>query len=158
MILIKVCDNYFHSNTLGCKAKDFWWKLDEDYNLHIIRKFKGFEYLTTNIVTRKELDIVDAYVSQAEWVDLANNVEKLSNGTEKDGIDKFLCESLGWKVGDAQLASQLGAIFSLAGVWEFNGKTRGIQFKHRGKEWKVALRALADKLFLLHNKGISPNT
>jgi hypothetical protein len=47
---------------------------------------------------------------------------------------------LKWSAGDAQLASHLGAVFSLAGVWESNGMKRGIQFRHCKKEWKETLK------------------
>jgi hypothetical protein len=30
----------------------------------------------------------------------------------------------------------LGVIFSLSGVWEYNGKKKGIEFRQLSKEWR----------------------
>ena len=61
-------------------------------------------------------------MADAEWWPLANNVEKLANGTEKHGLGRFLYEQLGRDTAGAQLAGQLGVILTSAGVWDYHGK------------------------------------
>lgn len=75
-----------------------------------------------------------------QWVPLANNVEKLKNRKEKEGIGRFLYVHLKWNTTDCQLAGHLGVIFSLSGVWEFNGKERGFQFRRLNKDWRDLIR------------------
>lgn len=131
-------DGWVHSTTLGGKAKVFYWKIDKSYGLHIKREFKSGTCL--RIITKEELERLDEYMAKKEWVSLANNIEKLNNGTEKNGLGKFLYESLGWPVTDCQLASHLGAIFALSGAWLFNGRKKGIQFKKRPINWEEQLK------------------
>jgi len=99
--------------TLGGKAKSFRWAVDQDCAVKIQRIFKTKSGRSENnrIITKTELDSINAYLSENEWIPLANNVEKLRNGTEKEGIGKFLYTELGWSEVDSQLASHLGALF-----------------------------------------------
>lgn len=80
-------------------------------------------------------------VEEREWIRLSNNVEKLKKGNEKDGLGKFLYDKLEWKVEDAQLASQIGAIFTLSRAWKYNGQKKGIQFKKNNVDWKKSIMA-----------------
>lgn len=122
-------DEWLHSTTLGGKAKSFWWKLDKSSTLHIKRNFNDSKNEIIKIISQEELEKINNFMITGEWIDLANNVEKLNMGTEKSGIGKFLYESLSWSVTDAQLASQLGVVFLLAGCWIHNGMKRGIKFQ-----------------------------
>ncbi len=70
-------------------------------------------------------------MSTDRWVPLANNVQKLTDRTEKEGIGKFMYEKFGWPVIDCQLAGHLGVIFFLAKAWHYNGKERGIEFMRK---------------------------
>ena len=79
---------------------------------------------------------------KSDWVCLANDVQKLKNGTEKEGLGKFVFSKLGWSTTKAQLSSHIGAIFSDSGVWAYNGKKRGIKFKKNNNKWKEGIEAL----------------
>lgn len=70
-----------------------------------------------------------------EWKALSNNASKLCQGTEKDGVGKFLYK-LWPEVSYAQLSSQLGAIFYQAGVWEWNEERRGMEFMLLSENWQ----------------------
>lgn len=132
--------DWIYATTFGGKTKSFWWRLDGNFNILIIRQFKGFGDVASRLISKTDLEKIDNFMESKEWVDLANNIEKINNGSEKDGLGKYLFESLGWKVGDAQLASHLGVIFTLSGVWSFNGRKRGIQFKKNNSQWQELLK------------------
>ena len=70
-----------------------------------------------------------------EWKYLANNASKLYNGTEKEGIGKFLYK-LRPEVSYAQLSSQLGAIFYHSKVWKWNEQKRGMKFLLLSQDWQ----------------------
>jgi hypothetical protein len=118
-----------HDTTLGGKAKSFRWTIDGDCSVQIIRVFqtKAGPKENHRIVTKAELSSLDTYLNENEWVHLANNVEKLQNGIEKDGIGKFFYTELGWSEVDSQLASHFGTLFYRAGVW-------GLQWEKRGNK------------------------
>ena len=83
-----------------------------------------------------EIDKINIFMEDNKWKDLANNVEKLHNGTEKDGIGKFLFEDLNWSTTDCQLAGHLGVILTEAEAWQYNKKQRGIKFKKINFNWR----------------------
>ncbi|MEA4826383.1 MAG: hypothetical protein VB130_07090 [Clostridium sp.] len=127
------------SMTLGGKAKTFWWKVDNNFDIHIKRKFKTFESMNYRVISKEQLEKIDDFIKSREWINLSNNVEKINNGTEKEGLGKFLYDVLNWQAADVQLASHIGAIFTLAGAWGFNGYKRGIQFKKNNIDWKRSI-------------------
>ncbi|ACB84389.1 HNH endonuclease [Natranaerobius thermophilus] len=128
-------------STLGSKKKTFWWKLKDDFTLCIYREFKN-DIKANKEISVQELESLINYVKKQDWVDLANNVQKISEGMEKEGLGKFLYEKLNWQIAEAQLASHLGSIFTQAGIWEYNGQVRGIKFKHKTDDWKNKLQKL----------------
>lgn len=123
---------WLHDQTFGGKAKDFWWCVGNDGSITIRRVFDtrgpGTDVRVRTITRTELMALLDA-MSDGAWWPLANNVEKLTNGTEKDGLGSFLCERFGWTPTDAQLAGHLGVILSGAGVWDYNGRKRGIEFR-----------------------------
>ena len=123
---------WLHDQTYGGKAKDFWWRVDDEGNTTIRRVFATRgprEDVRVHTITRNELERLLAEMADGESWPLANNVEKLTNGTEQHGLGQFLCEQLGWTPTDAQLAGHLGVILTGAGVWNYNGRRRGIMFR-----------------------------
>ena len=128
-------------NTLGGKAKSFRWRIDKECNIHIYRDFdtKKGPKKDYRKISSPDLGAVVDYVSTYKWHDLANNVATIKNGIEKEGIGRFLHDNLGWLPGDCQLASHLGAIFFKSGVWDYNGKKKGIKFKGKGTGWCKAV-------------------
>ena len=136
-------EEWVHSTTFGGKAKSFWWKIDDDGSLFITRNFKttsGVVKKSVKFISREEIERLNKYMAINQWVSLSNNVEKLKNGKEKEGIGRFLYEHLKWNTTDCQLAGHLGVIFSLSGVWQFNGKERWIQFKQLNENWNNLIR------------------
>ncbi len=122
----------------------FALKLDSSYSIHIIRYFKN-DIKPKSTFKVDELNDLDTYMKRNQWVDLANNVEKLKNGTEKDGIGKFLFEDLNKNTTEAQLASQLAAVFSFSGVWEHNNLKKNMKFKISNNEWKESIEKMYKK-------------
>lgn len=122
--------------TLGGKEKPFEWKLDDNGLLSIRRMFDSKTGMKTEekTILRNELERINNYVAQG-WCHLANNVKKLRDGNERDGIGSFLYDTLGWNETDSQLASQLASLFTKSGIWHSNGKKINMQFKSIRKEW-----------------------
>ncbi|WP_440953219.1 glycosyltransferase family 4 protein [Methanococcoides sp. FTZ1] len=134
--------HWIHEETLG-KAKKFWWKIDSDLNISISKESdpsKGNLRFDKTIM-KDELGKLHEYMADEQWKDLSNNVERLRKGTEKEGIGKFLCHGLNWTPKESQLSSQIGAIFHQAGVWEYNGKKRGIQFRKVSDDWHKLMKS-----------------
>jgi len=78
------CRKLIHSITFG-KDKSFWWGLRKDDSIYIVRKFnssKGIMH-SKKVVTDMEINKINIFMGNKEWKDLANNVEKLSNGNEQ---------------------------------------------------------------------------
>jgi len=123
---------WVHDCTFGGKAKDFWWRVEENGDITIRRVFatRGQrDDVRVRTVTREELGRLLDAMSDGEWWPLANSVEKLTNGTEQHGLGKFLYEQLGWTCTEAQLAGHLGVILTSAGVWEWNDRKRDMKFR-----------------------------
>ena len=131
--------------TLGGKAKNFRWKLDEVGDLLIERKFKNSSKVEISKIPVDELERIINYVGSDNWIDLANNVEKLKKGEEKPGIGRFMYDELGYNETQCQTASQLGPVLTNAGIWEYNGKKRNIQFRTNNKEWEKLLQAYYER-------------
>jgi len=128
--------DWIHDFTLGGKTKPFWWQMDEDYNIHIRRKFKNATSWKVEKIATADIDALQTYMAAKDWVKLANNVAKLAKGEEQEGIGKFL-----YTINkDGTLSSSLGALLTSTGIWEHNGAKRGIQFKIRPDiQWKQTL-------------------
>lgn len=130
-------DDWVHGFTLSDKAKSFWWQIDKEHNIHIRRNNIATKPETIN---QKDLERIVEYMRSKDWVNLANSVSKLGDGTEEEGLGKFIFEHINKNTTYAQLSSHLAAIFSNAGIWEYNGAKRGIQIKHiEDVEWENAL-------------------
>lgn len=66
------------------------------------------------------------------WFPLANNVEKLYNGTEARGLGSTIYDIVPGNTRHAQGSSYLGVILEQAGILEWNGKARGIRWRFVG--------------------------
>lgn len=124
------------AHTLGSKEKLFKWSIDND-NLTVLRIIGSKENRLS--VAFENLDQIHSYVSNNNWTHLANSVSKISNGTEKYGIGRFIYEYLNLSVSEAQLASHIAALFCQAGIWESNGVVKGMMFRKIKDDWKTAL-------------------
>lgn len=134
-------------NTLGGKEKPFFWYIDENCNMIIQRIMKnGDDYLLkATQIKSKDLESLIKYVSDNDWVHLANNVQRLNDNTEIEGIGWFLFKNLKWNQTDSQLASHIAAIFTKSNIWDYNGKKRGMKFKTLQTAWKSTLKKYYDE-------------
>lgn len=139
-----------HTTTLG-KAKPFWWTINDTCDLLIKRFFRNRNEPTEKTITHDVINGLLQHLPVNTWFSLANNVEKLASGSEKDGIGRYLYQSEGFSETDAQLASHLATLFYRANIWEYNGKLKGQSFRWRSKrdEWCRLLKAYY--LFSLSN-------
>lgn len=139
--------NWVPENTLGGKEKPFFWKIDENCNMIIQRKIKsGSNYLYESTdITSIEFDSIIDFVQSKNWTDLANNVQKLKDNTENEGIGMYILKNLGWNLTKCQLASHIAAICTKSGIWEYNGKKRGMKFQTLQTEWKSTLKKYYDE-------------
>ena len=62
----------------------------------------------------------------SDYFPLSNNVEFLSNGTEKPGLGQTIQDQLPEDVNRSQGGSYLGVVMEEAGYFEWNGKAVGI--------------------------------
>ncbi|MNN67282.1 hypothetical protein D3C81_1829080 [compost metagenome] len=69
----------------------------------------------------------------------------MKDGTEKDGLGKFIFEELKRDISSAQASSQLIAIFYDAGIIYTNEKVKGIKFWIKDEDWKEQLRIFLNK-------------
>lgn len=125
---------YVIDTTLGHGGL-FNWLIDVTGTVEIRRRFVGGQ-ITVNLYRKADLDQLTAFVAGREWTALASDVQKLHHGTEKEGLGQFLKETLGMSVAAAQGASQLAALFVRAGVWEDNGRRRGMAFRCLNADWQ----------------------
>ncbi len=123
------------SHTLGAKEKAFSWRIDSRGNIFMKRKFRRALFPRVDKISCSHLDKLYEFMQGGEWKNLANDAAKLYNGTEKDGIGKFLYR-LRPEVPYAQLSSQLAAIFYHSDVWEWNEQKRGMKFLLLSGSWK----------------------
>jgi len=66
------------------------------------------------------------------WFPLANNVEKLGNGTERAGLGRTILDPVTGDITHAQASSYLGRVLEDIGLAEWNGKRRGIEWRLTG--------------------------
>lgn len=108
----------------------------------IAKKFR-YEYTDTNILIRNEnskehlfenhkaVEILNSLYQQFgnNWFPLGNNVEKLGKGTEIPGLGRTILDAYPGNIKQAQAASYFGPIMEDMGLFEWNGKNRGIAWR-----------------------------
>lgn len=129
---------WIDSKTLSSKKKEFKWKYDDLSGLEIERVFKG-DIVSTTIFSNRDIERIIDFVFENEDVKLSNSIDKLRDGTEKDGLGKFVYEELGKSISDAQAVSQLAAILVDVNILEYNGVSRNMEFKLKHINWKDRL-------------------
>lgn len=123
--------------TLSPKGKEFKWRYSKSDGLVITRTFKSGNNKTE--FSNEDIDKIINYIKEKGIVPLANNVEKLSNGTEKEGIGSFIYQNISSDTTNAQAASQLASILYNTGVLGYNGAARGMEFWILEENWKGKL-------------------
>ena len=110
------------------KRKRFYYRWD-GRSLHIHRESGWHDEFPVSEIADilKRLD--DQFT--AGWFPLANNVEKLSNSTEKAGLGQTILQGQGQhgNVRHAQASSYLGVVLEDLGLATWNGLHKGIQWR-----------------------------
>jgi hypothetical protein len=110
----------------GGKAKRFNWVLQDDYVKIKNENGRQEEYPLGEI-----FDVMNWLKEKfgLSWFPLANNVEKLGQGTEVDGLGVAILRQRPRDISHAQGASYLGVVLEHVGILEWNSKQRGIQWR-----------------------------
>ena len=127
-------DGWALEHTLS-QHKTFYWKIDGAHNIYIRRKFKQW---VPEKVNADALYRLNSYMSNGSWKYLANNVQKLYNGTEMEGLGSFLYR-INQNTSFAQLSSHLSAIFTKANVWECDRSEGKMKFQLINNNWNQAI-------------------
>lgn len=112
--------------TLGSKHKKFYWSINQNDELIIRRIFEN-NISSVIVLTKEHIESLNDFVFLQSKIRLANNVEKLALGTEREGIGTFLMNNCGLNSSEAQIASQIAAILCEMEIWKSNGKERCIE-------------------------------
>lgn len=123
--------------TLSPKQKEFKWRYSKSDGIVITRTFKSGTNKTE--FSNEDIDKIINFIKEKGIVPLANNVEKLANGTEKEGIGSFIYQNISSDMANAQAASQLVSILYNVGVLGYNGAARGMEFWALEENWKEKL-------------------
>lgn len=133
------------SKTLGSKEKIFQWEYIRDKGIIIYRKFKNNSSRNT-IYSNSDLRAIKYNFMNNSDIRLANNVQKLNENTEIEGLGKFVYTKLKKDILDAQSTSQLAAIFVDIGIFNVSKVGRSLSFKIISDNWKYNLLKSCDSL------------
>ena len=111
----------------------------EKNGILIKRQFKGGAERKDDFSVA-EIDSIINYVNKNGKCSLANNVQTLRKGTEKEGLGKFVYENSNKDTTRAQAVSQLVAIFVWSGIFGYNGVKRGMEFWVLDYKWKDKIK------------------
>ena len=116
------------STTHGGRQKNFEWQLvgkdifikNEDGRVHLYSLSEIYQIIQW--LRRKFGN---------DWFPLANNVESMGSGEEKDGLGMAILNSSPDDITHAQGSSYLGVVLDEVSIFQWNGAKRGIH-------WRVA--------------------
>ncbi|MBU3144608.1 hypothetical protein [Clostridium sp. CF012] len=137
-------NNWLQGNTLGGKEKYFWWLYDGE-KITIKRKIKNNPDCITQL-SNNQVDMLMLYIKQSGRTPLANSMTKIEDGTEKDGIGKYIYNDIIKDKRVAQSASQLVSIFHRINVLHYNGKKRNMEFWINNMNWKEIILSFMKQL------------
>ena len=115
----------------GRRAKRFDWAFRNDYVRIKNENERQEEY------SLAEIFAVLGWLTDrfgGGWFPLANNVEKLGNDEERDGLGVAILRQQPRNITHAQGSSYLGVVLEHAGILEWNNRERGI-------EWRIIRQA-----------------
>jgi hypothetical protein len=118
------------------KRKRFRWKYEPTRRtVRIINEHgRKHEYTVAEIVN--VLKILSARFG-GRWFPLANNVEKLGNGTERTGLGTTILMGKPRDTTHAQGASYLGVVMEECGYFAWNRRRRGIAWRLLGRGFSM---------------------
>ena len=114
------------STTHGGRHKIFEWKLIG--NSIRIKNEDGREHIYSLSETYQIIQWLRGNFGN-DWFPLANNVESMGTGKEKDGLGMAILNSSPGDITHAQGSSYLGVVLEEIGIFEWNGVKRGIQWR-----------------------------
>ncbi|NQT52004.1 hypothetical protein HQ576_08135, partial [bacterium] len=120
------------ADTLTGTGAPFWWRMEDDGSLHILRlrpMGRARKRKVARRFTREELERLQRFMTDGEWHTASSTALVKKIEPPKGGIGPFLYASLGCTKNEACYASHLGAILTGAGVWEWNGQTKLTAFR-----------------------------
>ena len=114
------------ATTHGGRSRDFDWKVRD--KILVIDSESGMHH---EYSLREILSIIHALHAAfgKRWIPLANNVEKMYSGTEKEGLGTTIYALKPGDTAHAQGASYLGVILEITGIFEWNGEKKGIAWR-----------------------------
>jgi hypothetical protein len=110
----------------GRSAKRFDWAFNTDYIKIKNENERQEEY------SLAEVFAILGWLKNrfaADWFPLANNVKKLGQGDETDGLGVAIVRQQPGKISHAQGASYLGVVLEHLGLLEWNDRQRGIEWR-----------------------------
>jgi hypothetical protein len=110
----------------GRKAKHFDWGFRNDYVKIKNENERQEEY------SLAEIFAVLGWLTDRfgpDWFPLANNVEKLWNDEEIDGLGVAILRQQPRNISHAQGSSYLGIVLEHVGILEWNNRKRGIEWR-----------------------------
>ena len=110
----------------GGKAKRFEWVFEDDYV-----KIKNENGRQHDYPLGEVFEVMNWLTEKfgLSWFPLANNVEKLGQGTEVDGLGVSILRQRPRDTTHAQGTSYLGVVLEHVGILEWNNKQRGIKWR-----------------------------
>ena len=111
----------------GSRSFRWWW---EGATLHICRQNGWRDQFLMAELAEILKSLEDQFGSG--WFPLANNVEKMWNGTEKPGFGVTILKIRPDDCRHAQASSYLGAVFEHLELATWNGKSKGIEWRLNG--------------------------
>ncbi len=114
------------SKTHGGRYKKFGWQLVGD------RIYIKNENDRTHSYNLSEIYNIIQRLNDnfgQDWFPLANNVELMGNGQEKDGLGMAILNFSPHDITHAQGSSYLGVVLEEVGVFNWNGAKKGIQWR-----------------------------
>ena len=114
------------STTHGGRRKGFGWRLAGN-QIHI-KNDDGREHFFSLSETYQIIQWLKGNFGN-NWFPLANNVELLGKGKEKNGLGKAILNYSPDDITHAQGSSYLGVVLEEVGVFDWNGEKRGIQWR-----------------------------
>jgi hypothetical protein len=123
------------STTHGGKAKRFVWSYRDDLLVIKTNEGKTHQYTLQEIIA-----ILSVLRTKFEhgWFPLANNVQKMFELEERPGLGSTIYSLRPGDTYHAQGASYLGVVLEEAGILEWNGRMKGI-------EWRLVVDRLDSK-------------
>lgn len=118
--------------TLGGRVCEFEWRVDETGGIAVRRQVsqgKGRKRIIVQRATREELERLVGFMADGAWHPLGGSSHAVSAGAHGDGLGLFLHQTLGWTIYAAGTAVHLAAIFTSTGLWEWNGRKKGMEFR-----------------------------